>query len=610
MYPALLATFAFAMAIVASLALGALVRRFAPTIGAVVPPRPDRWHRAPTPTMGGMAIASATTIGFLVVALRPSLVADLLPWAPVLAASLAMFVVGVLDDRLQLSPVAKLVASLAIGAFLVFALAGTEPDAARRTLHTLMAIVWFAGVCHAFNLLDNMDGLAAGVALIAAAFFAWLLGDVLGAAMVMLLVSLAGALLGFLYWNRPTARLFMGDSGSLFIGATLASTSLVPLFNGGVSLSSPMVPIALILTVPLFDTAFVLVLRRLAGRSATKGGTDHVSHRLVSLGFSERSAVRILYLLGLASGGVAAVMVLNHRLEPELPIVAAFGVVMTLVGIYLARVPAYNAEDFLALQKSSFAPFLKDLAFRWHAGEVMLDLILITVSYYTAYRLRFEGEVFDNFLRFFLASLPIALGCKIAALYLSGLYQRSWDTFGLRDLSVVARGVAIGSMLSVSAVFYLNREVANLAGLPAGVGASRAVFVLDAILLAIAIIATRVSFRAMNLAAATRNKRSRRVLVYGAGNFGRMLVREMRANTAWKMNPVAFIDDDAAKVHRWIVGVPVRGSIDSLEAIMRQYGVDEVILSSSAINGSIETRIREICVRTDRPVRRLHMEIS
>jgi UDP-GlcNAc:undecaprenyl-phosphate GlcNAc-1-phosphate transferase len=606
----LLPTLAFAIALIACLALGALVRRFAPTIGAVVPPRPDRWHRAPTPTMGGLAIASATTIGFLVVAWRPSLVADLLPWAPALAASLAMFVVGVLDDRLQLSPVAKLVASLAIGAFLVFALAGTEPDAFRRTLHTLIAIVWFAGVCHAFNLLDNMDGLAAGVALIATAFFAWLLADVLGAAMVILLMSLAGALLGFLYWNRPTARLFMGDSGSLFIGAMLASTSLVPLFDSSVSLSNPMVPVALILTVPLSDTAFVLVLRRLAGRSATKGGTDHVSHRLVSLGFSERSAVRILYLLGLASGGVAAIMVLNHRLEPELPIVAAFGVVMTLVGIYLARVPAYNAEDFLALQKSSFAPFLKDLAFRWHAGQVMLDLILITVCYYAAYRLRFEGEVFDNFLRFFLASLPIALGCKIAALYLSGLYQRSWDTFGLRDLTVVARGVAIGSMLSVSAVFYLYREVATLAGLPAGVGASRAVFVLDAILLAIAIIATRVSFRAMNLAAATRNKRSRRVIVYGAGNFGRMLVREMRSNTAWNMNPVAFIDDDAAKVHRWIVGVPVRGSIESLETIMRRYGVDEVILSSSAINGSIETRIREICARMNRPVRRLHMEIQ
>jgi UDP-GlcNAc:undecaprenyl-phosphate GlcNAc-1-phosphate transferase len=346
----LLIALAFVVATVASLVLGALVRRFAPTVGAVVPPRPDRWHRAPTPTMGGIAIAAATTIGFGVVALRPEIISDFLPWGAVLAVSLAMFVVGFLDDRLQLSPLAKLVASLAIGAFLVFALTGTDPDAAIGTLHTLLAIVWFAGVCHAFNLLDNMDGLAAGVACIAAAFFATLLGDELGRAMVILLTSLAGALIGFWYWNRPAARLFMGDCGSLFIGAMLAATSLVPVFETGLALSSPVVPIALILTVPLFDTAFVLVLRRLAGRSASKGGTDHVSHRLVSLGFSERTAVRILYLLGLASGGVAAFMVLSDRVEPELPIVAAFGVVMTLVGIYLARVPAYNAEDFLALQ--------------------------------------------------------------------------------------------------------------------------------------------------------------------------------------------------------------------------------------------------------------------
>src|SRR5262245_2509699 len=591
-----LATFVVATGL--TVAFGAFVRRTAPTLGAVVPPRPDRWHNRPTPTMGGVAFMLGTLVPFGIgLALIPLDPAGM--WLPIVLASVAMFVVGVLDDRLQLSPLAKLVSSLIIGAFLVFALA-TPGATDLPPGHTLVATVWFAGVCHAFNLLDNMDGLAAGIGLIAAAFLAGMAAPALGPELTLLLVAFVGALFGFLYWNRIRARLFMGDCGSLFIGALLGGATLVPVFRSGDAFSTPAVLAVLVLTVPLFDTAFVLVLRRLAGRPATRGGTDHVSHRLVSLGFSERSAVRILYLLGLASGGIAAFLILNGRVEPELPILAAFGVVMTLVGIYLARVPAYNAEDFLALQKSTFAPFLKDLAFKWHAGEVMLDLILITVSYYAAYRLRFEGDDFYKFLPYFMASLPIVLGCKLAALYASGLYQRSWDTFGLRDLTVVGRGVAIGSLLSVSSPFYLYLVM----------GASRVGCVIDAILLAVAIIATRVSFRAMNLAAATRNKRSRRVLVYGAGNFGRMLVREMRSNTAWNMNPVAFIDDDAAKVHRWIVGVPVRGSIDSLESIMRQYGVDEVILSSRAINGSIETRIREICAGMNRPVRRLHMEIS
>jgi FlaA1/EpsC-like NDP-sugar epimerase len=202
------------------------------------------------------------------------------------------------------------------------------------------------------------------------------------------------------------------------------------------------------------------------------------------------------------------------------PLVATFGVVVILIGIYLARVPAYNAEDFVALQKSSFAPFLKDLAFRYHAGQVLLDLVLITVCYYVAYRLRFDGQRLDIFLAYFTATLPVVLACKLVSLYKSACISDRGRRSVLRDLTVVLRGVGLGSLLSVVALYYLYR----------GVGQSRLVVVLDAFLLTAAVVATRVSFRAMNLVAATRSKRSRRVLVYGAGAFGQLLVREMRAN--------------------------------------------------------------------------------
>jgi UDP-GlcNAc:undecaprenyl-phosphate/decaprenyl-phosphate GlcNAc-1-phosphate transferase len=272
---------------------------------------------------------------------------------------------------------------------------------------------------------------------------------------------------------------------------------------------------------------------------------------------------------------------------------------VTLLGIYLARVPAYNAEDFLALQKSSFAPFLKDLTFRWHAGQVMLDLVLITACYYLAYRLRFEGESLQNFLPSFTASLPFVLGFKLASMYVSGLYQRSWETFGLRDIAAVVRGVGLGSLLSIVAAAYLYRLE----------GFSKAVFIFDFMLLSAAVVATRASFRTMNLVAATRSKLNRRVLVYGAGAFGQLLVREMRANPEWNMNPVAFIDDDPRKARRWIEGVPVRGALRELEDALSRYEVDEVILSSPSINGSIEDRIREVCSARKKNVRRLHMAI-
>jgi UDP-GlcNAc:undecaprenyl-phosphate GlcNAc-1-phosphate transferase len=589
---------ALIISLLASVALCAVVRRGASAIGAVVPPRPDRWHSDPTPTMGGVAIAAATVVGFAV--LVPHVNVGTVPpeWLPIPLAGLAMFVVGVLDDRLQLSPLAKLVSSLIIGAFLVFSLA-RRPDNALPLTHTLVATVWFAGVCHAFNLLDNMDGLAAGVAVVAAGFLAWLLAPFLGAAIVLLLVALCGALIGFLYWNRPPARLFMGDCGSLFIGAVIAGASLMPVLQERTAFPWSSILVVVVLVVPLFDTAFVLVLRRLAGRSATRGGTDHVSHRLVSLGFSERSAVRILYLLGIV-GGLTGWALVTGGIEQTIPVGALFAVLVTLVGLYLARVPAYNAQDFKALERSAFAPLLKDLTFKWHAGQVMLDLVLIAACYYFAYRLRFEGEDLNHFFPYFTASLPVVLGCKLASLYGSGLYQRSWETFSLRDMAVVVRGVFMGSVLSVLAAAYFYRFE----------GFSRVVFIIDALLLMVAIVATRASFRSMSLVAASRSKRSRRVLVYGAGSFGKLIVREMRANPDWRMNPVAFIDDDPTKTHRWIMGVPVRGALSQLEATMRRYRVDEVILSSPSINGNIEHTIRAVCSSLECPVRRLHMSIQ
>ena len=451
-----------------SLALCGAVRWLGLRGLAMIAPRADRWHSAATPGMGGVgfAVAALAACATLVLATGAQPVRAFALAVP--AGAGAMFIVGILDDRFQLSPLAKLVASLIVGALTVF-MVTTSLGRSLPWPATLLAVVWFGGVVHALNLLDNMDGLAGGVALVATALLAWLFAPTLGAFVVMYLVSVAGSLVGFLYWNVKPARLFMGDSGSLFLGGTLAAASLVAMIAPGPDVSRSAVLVLLVLCVPLFDTGFVLVLRRLAGRKATRGGTDHVSHRLVSLGFSERSAVHILYLLGLA-GGAIALMIRREGLQPMLPVAVLFAVVLSLIGVFLARVRAYDAEDFGALQRSSFGPFLRHLTFRWHAGQVLLDLVLIAVCYYAAYRIRFEGEAFSKFTPYFAASLPVIMGCKLTALYLSGLYDRSWEAFSLVDLFSVVRGVVAGSILSVLAVAYVYRFE----------GFSRAVFLIDA----------------------------------------------------------------------------------------------------------------------------------
>jgi len=222
----------------------------------------------------------------------------------------------------------------------------------------------------------------------------------LGPALVALLVPLAGGLAGFLVWNRNPAKMFMGNCGSLAIGGIVAAAATVAIARAGTPAAAAAA--ALILVVPIFDSAFVVLLRRLAGRSTTRGNIDHTSHRLVSAGFTDKTAVSLLYALG-AAGALIGYLVHTH-IAAGLPVAAAFGIAVVMMALWLVRVPAYAGQDFQALQSAPFAPLLSDLTFRWHAGEVLLDLVLITTCYYTAYRIRFEGD----------ADLPVFLTSLLA----------------------------------------------------------------------------------------------------------------------------------------------------------------------------------------------------
>lgn len=254
----------FAAAAVLSYGICWLVRRNAVGRGATVPPRPDRWHRHATPTFGGVAIAvTSLTLSGAVLLSAPSLAVVVAPLAVALAA-LAMFVAGLADDSLQLTPLAKLVASLVVGAFFVF---GLTAPAGLPSWVVVLAIVWFGGIVHALNLLDNMDGLAAGVGLIACLFTAWVFGADLGLSLVALLVAVAGSLAGFFVWNRHPARLFMGDCGSLFIfiGAVLAGTSLVPLMEPAAPL--PFEALAVIPPLVVWCATVVVLAAALLGQT-------------------------------------------------------------------------------------------------------------------------------------------------------------------------------------------------------------------------------------------------------------------------------------------------------------------------------------------------------
>ena len=283
---------------------------------------PDRWHRRPTPNLGGIAIfvgfAVAVVAEILLTAgdlsireISPRAVLPLTHRDGLLVAAVMIFALGLVDDVVQLRPSAKLIGQLAAASVLLMSGIGVWLTGS-YLVDVTVSLFWFIGITNALNLLDNMDGLAGGVGAIAASFMGvnfLLAGDV---GMAGVAFAFAGALVGFLVHNYPPARIFMGDSGSLFTGLVLAGLALSPAPGLSRSLFAIVVVPAIVLAVPILDTTFVTVTRLLEGRAISEGGKDHTSHGLVALGISEERVVWLVW--GLAAGG--GLIGLSVRCEP------------------------------------------------------------------------------------------------------------------------------------------------------------------------------------------------------------------------------------------------------------------------------------------------------
>src|SRR5215213_148357 len=277
-------------------------------------------HANPIPLLGGIAMY----IAFLASLLLSNSRAILQEGTAVLIGATLLLVVGAIDDRRGLSPRTKLLAQAGAAVLLVIGGAGIEvlPFA---WLNLAATILWVAAICNAMNLLDNMDGLSAGVAAIACAFFT-LLALWHGQIWVSIVAAvLLGATLGFLRFNWNPATIFMGDAGSLLLGFLLAVLALKLRFPDIDPRRTWPIPL-LVLAVPIFDTIVVTISRLGRGVPITSGGRDHVSHRLVRMGLSVRQAVGVIYLVA-ALCGSAAVGVMNiKRLKYKYALVVLIGI--------------------------------------------------------------------------------------------------------------------------------------------------------------------------------------------------------------------------------------------------------------------------------------------
>jgi UDP-GlcNAc:undecaprenyl-phosphate/decaprenyl-phosphate GlcNAc-1-phosphate transferase len=557
-----------------ALVLTPLVRAFARRFGFIAAPKTDRWHKKPTAMLGGVAIWLSVVITTLLFSLHSTY------GKHILLASTFLFLVGLVDDLIHIKPYQKLIGQILASAFVVY-YGLSLPWTGSVLLNMALAIFWLIGITNAINLLDNMDGLASGIAIVAAGFLALTFVNSGQLTEALILLVLAASLVGFLIYNSNPASIFMGDCGSMFVGFFLASSALVNVSGGRSRSFLPVlaVPI-LVLFIPIFDTTLVTVLRKLSGRSASQGGRDHTSHRLVALGMSERNAVLMLYgFAGLS--GLLAIVVQRTRLDISLAAIAGFTIVLTLIGVYLAGVKVYDkTEEEVALKEKPLYTFLVDVSYKRRIFEVLLDVVLITLAYWSAYAINFPpGNPAWNL---FIRTLPVLLFIKMSSFLVTGIYRGLWRYTGMSDLIVFAKGVALSSVASVLVLLFAFRFE----------GFSRKVFIIDALLMFLFLAGSRLAFRLFRqLLPAVSKQNGRRVLIYGAGDGGELLLRELRNNGELQLWPIGFLDDDPAKSGKVIHGLRVFGGNGDLSTVCAQHEVDEVVISSLKMS---EERIQEV----------------
>ncbi|MBP7055789.1 MAG: undecaprenyl/decaprenyl-phosphate alpha-N-acetylglucosaminyl 1-phosphate transferase [Candidatus Omnitrophica bacterium] len=282
------------------------VKKMAIKSGYLDHPKNNKVHAHPTPLLGGVSIF----VAFLVALLTKAPVISAPAVSGLLLGASILFVIGLIDDKMGMMPEFKLLGQFL--AAMVLIKSGVRIECIHNYyVSILVTYFWIIGVTNGFNLLDNMNGLSAGIAAIAAIFFG-IISFISGQHVISAVsFAVAGSALGFLKYNFPKADIFMGDAGSLVLGYILSAIAIMGSWETYIMTTSIAVPI-LVLGYPIFDTALVSIIRVLEGRSIFQGGKDHSSHRLALLGLKRFKTVLFIYCICIFLGFVALLVTKVH----------------------------------------------------------------------------------------------------------------------------------------------------------------------------------------------------------------------------------------------------------------------------------------------------------
>ena len=593
-----------------SLLLTPLIRLLSVKIGAVDLPGERKIHQKPMPSAGGLVIFFSSILCILIT-LSSGFASDYFrflssgKWIGALIGAVIILGLGLFDDIRRLNYASKALIQMLAGLLLVavgFEIKVLSLPFTSRVLELgyfsiPFTILWIMGITNALNLIDGLDGLAAGVALIACGtiFSISILNG--NAQSALLCALLGGSILGFLRYNFYPASIFLGDSGSLFLGYCLSLISIEGSYKGAAILSI-MVPL-LALGVPIIDTLLAMVRRFFKGLrlvSSTdshyhflgmfKADRDHIHHRLLQIGLSQQKVVLMMYGLGviLGLGAISTLFLKNRNI--------GFLLLAILIAIY-GGIKKLGYNELGVVKGSTFLPVFSLPMVNRRIFHVFFDVIFISLAYAGALIFKYEGASYEFLKSFAFETFPLILLTKVAVFYFGGVYRRSWGYTNVADGIMLFRVILLSSVLS----YVLSNLI-----LPVSI--SFRIFVIDFFLLSLLAGGSRLSFRVLDYFQLEEKKTGERTIIYGAGKGGAFALREFLSNTSLHLLPIGFIDDEQKMAGKIINGYPILGTIENLPALLETYHPSQVIVSSLKIPSAKIQALKLFCENNDIQLKR------
>jgi UDP-GlcNAc:undecaprenyl-phosphate GlcNAc-1-phosphate transferase len=598
-----------------------IVLRLAEHVGAIDRPDERKIHIRPIPRLGGVAVFVAFILALLVQAVVNSEVSS--SWVmqregiTFFVALLFMFLLGIWDDMKTLKAIEKLFVQIILSS-LVYA-AGFRvsniPHSMIASLTQIGAIdflittLWIVGVTNAINLIDGLDGLASGVSSIASMtiFTVSLInGD---PATAIVAIMLAGALVGFLRYNFYPAKIFLGDSGSLFVGFALAVLA-IQCSRQAFSEHVLTVPI-LVLGVPIVDTLLAMVRRFLKSFLPKQQGSDsllttlksifspdrsHVHHRLIARGLSHMRAVLLLYLVSFGLGfGAIAIRVSNNNSSLIL-LVICIGLVLGVAQLRYREMAILRNGILLRL----YLGLYDWRPLRRTAFQIFVDVGFVILAYSSACLLSSSvGGLLANRDQFWI-SLPWVVAVQITILWISGLYKGTIRQAGVGDALRTTKSVVLATIISSIALFFfsnLDPEVVSI------------LFVLDFYFLLSLVVCSRFSFSALKYLFEKEDGGEKRVLIYGADSYGVLILQNILGFDSQNLTPIGFLDDDPQLEGKYLNGYPIFGGHWQLQRLLERLSVNEILLAQSVMPETLK-RLKMIARSQGVVIRRFQIRLE